>query len=196
MKEENRIIIPYQGNTIEHLDWAQGAINYKKQIRKGHCKRIPSLTGLIRRTKIRSIVFLSLGVLLLLLAIPLHCLGADVSAFYIVVMMYEFGYGGFLLWVVQNMKQAWKRSQSAADCTSGRLIFDDNGIEDTTEAGKSVRLLWNDYEMCIIIRDTLVIVMGSIFYFMPAAPETELAVRSALAAYGKADTIYDCRKQP
>lgn len=196
MNHQNRIIIPYHANAIEHLDWAQGAVSYKKKIKKGRRKRIPSLTGIIRKTQIRAFVFLSLGILLLLLAIPLMLLGAEVSTFHIIVTMYEFGYSFFLFWFVSTMKRAWKKSQSAADCSSGYLIFDDNGIEDTTETGKSVRLLWNDYEMCIIIQNTLVVVMGSIFYFVPAAPETEQAVRSALAKYGREDTFFDCRNKP
>lgn len=201
MENQQRIIVPYSGNTLEQIDWAQGAAAFKKSIRKGKTRRVTSLSNLINKTRRRAIQFFILGVIVLLLAIPMIVEAMYAEPLYILfhmaVILYEFGLSFFHIWLYLNMKKSWKRIQDSSQLPSrgGRLFFDDYGIEDTTNEGRSARLPWRDYEMCVIIHDTIVIMMSGIINYLPADRETEIAVRDALAAYGKADTIFDCRQK-
>ena len=73
----------------------------------------------------------------------------------------------------------------------GRLIFDDYGIEDTTSDGRSMRLPWAEYELCVITPEVLVLALGNIMYFMPARPELADQITCALAHFGKAGSVID-----
>lgn len=56
-----------------------------------------------------------------------------------------------------------------------------------------MRLPWEEYELCVITPEVLVLAMGSIMFFVPAAPQTVSRVIDVLTRSGRAGSIHDLR---
>ena len=193
---EERMIIPYSGNTDKHLNWALGVVASKKRILKRKIKHIKSYSMIARRAFTYGIVLLIYDAIMLTLCLWIAYLGGTIPTVCTVIMTYFFCRSILLLYSSRAMKKQYqqiKKSRSK-DVNGGKLVFDHFGIEDTDEDGKSMRLPWSEYEACIFVEDTIVLLMNGAFYFVPASSETEQGVRHALSHYRKEDTILDCRK--
>ena len=193
-----RIEITYEGNAADHLDLALGIMAHRKSIQKGKGKKWRNLrySAIVRRTFVRAGVFAALSVLLAVEFLLLNTgFGTEVSVVDAAILALEIGYTLFLLWAALTQRgELQKRMRDYAQQHSGgKLFFDDYGIEDTSSDGRSMRLPWAEYELCVITPEVLVLTLGNILYFMPAQPETAAQVIAALAHFGKSASVFDLR---
>lgn len=198
MDTAERMEIAYEGNAADHLDLALGIMTHKKSIQKGKGRKWKNLrySAVVRRTFVRAGVFAVLSALLAAVMLLNVAIGLAVSAVDAVVLALEIGYALFLLWAALTMRgQLKKRMRDyAQQHPDGKLVFDGYGIEDTVSDGRSSRLPWAEYELCVITPEVIVLALGSIMYFMPAQPETAAQVVAALAHFGRDRSVFDLRR--
>ena len=193
MDTADRIEIAYAGNTADHLDLAQGIMAHRKSIQKGKKWKDLRFSAIVRRTFVRAGVFAALSGLLALMMCFNLSRGVTVHVYHIVVLTLEAGYTLFLLWCALTLRKQQQKFllDYAQPHPGGRLVFDGYGIEDTSSDGRSMRLPWAEYELCVITPEVLVLVLGNIMYFMPAREETVKQVVCALAHFGRAGSVID-----
>ena len=193
MDTADRIEITYEGNTADHLDLAQGIMAHKKSLQKGKRWKDLRFSAIVRRTFVRAGVFAVLTSLLALMMCFNLSRGMTVFSYHIVILVLEAGYTLFLLWCALTLRSQQQKllKDDAQPHPGGRLVFDSYGIEDTSSDGRSMRLPWAEYELCMITPEVLVLALGNIMYFMPARAETVKQVTCALAHFRQAGSVID-----
>lgn len=195
MDTADRIEIAYEGNTADHLDLAQGIMAHRKSLQKGKKWKDLRFSAIVRRTFVRAGVFAALTSLLALMMCFNVAAGVRIRPFHIVVLTLEAGYTLFLLWCALTLRSQQRKLMRgyAQPHPGGRLVFDRYGIEDASSDGRSMRLPWAEYELCVITPEVLVLALGNIMYFMPARSETAEQTVAALAHFGQAGSVMDLR---
>ena len=198
MDTSERIEIAYAGNAADHLDLALGIMTHKKSIQKGKGRKWKNLrySAVVRRTFVRAGVFAALSVLLAAAMLLNISVGLEIPTVHAVILALEIGYTLFLLGAAITMRGQLKKHlcNYAQRHPGGKLVFDGYGIEDTVSDGRSMRLPWAEYELCVITPEVIVLALGSIMYFMPAQPETAAQVIAALAHFGRDEGVFDLRE--
>lgn len=195
MDTADRIEVAYESNTSDHLDLAQGIMAQRKSIVKGRRRKNLRYSAIVRRIYVRAGVFAALSILLAAMMCINIAVGVRIQPFHIVVLTLEAGYTLFLLWCALTLHSQQRKLMRgyAQPHPGGRLVFDRYGIEDASSDGRSMRLPWEEYELCVITPEVLVLAMGSIMFFVPAAPQTVSRVIDVLTRSGRAGSIRDLR---
>ena len=194
MENKERIVVACEGNTIETMDWAQGITLHKKALKRGKKKgkklAVKPLSSHIQSQFVAGSMFTVFIVVYLYVTrhIPSFVRTA-VAAYIIGLVILHFSLGFSLRKAMHQIRQKYREKH-----TGGDIIFDSFGIEDRELSGKTVRLSWSEYELCVITNQVITMLLGHMLYVIPYTDEVSRQIVQALGTFGKADTVIDCRR--
>lgn len=157
------LTINYRKNDQHQYNLAQGISVYRKKLNK--LKKVRSYTYLYKKMFFIAFVF---GIVTLLIFIR-YALYNDTNLqavfyFYLIITL-------FCLLGAMSMNYQYRKGlkQFLEDNTySSSIILDDLGIKDTNERGREIKLLWEDYEACVMTNDVIVFLFNrQILIFIP-----------------------------
>lgn len=190
MENKERIVVACEGNTAESMDWAQGIPLHMNALKKGKKTTLKPLSSHIQSHFIRGILFAAL------VAVLLYVTRRNPSHIRTVIIILELGISAMHFFLGFTLKKILDkvRKDYQAKHTGGDIIFDSFGIEDRELSGKTVRLGWPEYELCVITNQVITLMLGNMMYVTPYREDVCGQLAQALEYYGKAETIIDCRK--
>lgn len=190
MENKERIVVACEGTTIETMDWALGIVRHKKALKKGKKTAIKPLSSHIQSQFVSGSMFTVFIVAYLYLTRHTPSfIRTAVAAYITVLVILHFSLGFSLLKAMHQIRQKYREKH-----TGGDIIFDSFGIEDRELSGKTVRLGWSEYELCVITNQVITMILGHMLYVIPYTNEVSRQIVQALAEFGKADTVIDCRR--
>lgn len=175
-------------NCERQFDVAQGIAANRRRLKKRNIK-CRSGTRMLRRLYICAGYFGILAVLSFVLAILLvddgiQCLAVICGFCGIFELLLALSYR-------RSYSNAWKQFHERSGHT-GRIIFDEVGIQMCRDNGTEMKVLWSDYDGCFITDEVIVLPLKiPMMFLLPYTPESVLTVRYALEHYGYGDTIYE-----
>lgn len=191
MENEERIVVACEGNTKESMDWAQGISLHKNALKKGKKQTLKPLSSHVQHHFVFGGMF-ALFVALFLFGTRSNpsSVRTAIAAFNFCVVVMHIALGLTLKKVLDKVRKDYQVNH-----TGGDIIFDSFGIEDRELSGKTVRLSWKEYEMCVITNQVITLMLGNWLYVTPYKEEVYGQLVQALEYYGKADTIFDYRQK-
>ena len=74
----------------------------------------------------------------------------------------------------------------------GYILFDEDGMTDCSEKGNRTVLPWAEYTACVVTQEAIVLLFDRpVLLILGWDAQTEQGVREALAAFGRANTVYE-----
>lgn len=74
----------------------------------------------------------------------------------------------------------------------GYILFDEEGMTDHSEKGNRTVLPWAEYIACVLTQEAVVLLFERpVLLILGRDAQTEQGIREALAAFGRANTVYE-----
>ncbi len=190
MNEHGMIEVKYSLNDKERIfDIGQSVHVNRRLIFKRSGGKIPLYTQMTRKMKRQALLFFALALIQALLL-----WASEVSTGKIVLLVGCVVLGAFMLSVWHTQRKVYGQTLALYlenNGTGGRIVFDESGMTESGEGGEETQIRWEEYVACVVSREAIVILSTRpVLLIFSRTEQTEQEIRSALAAFGKSESIY------